>query len=199
MLNLCFKDNFPKWIDLRSNANCPDVLDDSILNISPISSIVNCIRYLLKHNNQEDFKISRIYLYYCLKNNLKNIDLKNTLNFIKEKGVCSEKDYPYDISKIDITPNIKELKYFKLDFKPVKNKVKYIKYELMNNRPVLVELKKKFYTIYCTTIYGYRSSINCFICMNSVGKEFGERGFFYLPYNHVKKHSSNLYSITSVS
>jgi len=196
MLNLCFKDNFPKWIDFRSKAGCPDVLDDDVLNISPLSSAINCIRYLLKHTNQEDFKISRLYLYYYLKN---NITLKNTLNFIKENGVCSEKEYPYDMSKIDITPNIKELKYFKLDFKPVKNKVKYIKYELINNRPVLVELNKNFYNIDCTVIYGYRSSINCFICMNSSGKEWGERGFFYLPYNHVKKHSSNLYSITSVS
>ena len=199
MLNLCFKDKFPKWIDFRSKAGCPDILDDSDLNISPISSIVNCIRYLLKHNNLEDFKISRIYLYCYLKNNLKDITLKNTLNFIKEKGVCSEKDYPYDMSKIDTIPVINELKYFKLDFKPVKNKVKYIKYELINNRPVLVELNKKFYDIDCTAIYGYRTSINCFICMNSAGKEWGERGFFYLPYNHVKKHSSNLYSITNVS
>ena len=105
MLNLCFKDNFPKWIDFRSKAGCPDVLDDDVLNISPLSSAINCIRYLLKHTNQEDFKISRLYLYYYLKN---NITLKNTLNFIKENGVCSEKEYPYDMSKIDITPVIKE-------------------------------------------------------------------------------------------
>ena len=195
MLKLCSKGNFPKWIDLRSQAGCPDVLDDSILNISPISSVVNCIRYLLKHNNKKDFKISRLYLYYYLKNN----NLKNTLNFIKEKGICSEKEWPYDITKTDILPNTTELNYFELDYKLVKNKVKYIKYELLNNRPVMVELNKKFYNVNCTTIYGYRSSNNCFICMNSIGKSWGERGFFYLPYKHVKKYSSNLYSIMSIN
>jgi hypothetical protein len=194
MLNLCSKGKFPKWIDLRSKAGCPDVLDDYTLNISPISSVVNCIRYLLKHNNKKDFKISRLYLYYYLKNN----NLKNTLNFIKEKGICSEKDWPYDITKTDTTPNVEELKYFELDYKCIKNKVKYIKYELLNNRPVMVELNKKFYNVDCTTIYGYRSSINCFICMNSMGKEWSERGFFYIPYKYVKKYSSNLYSITNI-
>jgi hypothetical protein len=195
MLNLCIKRNFPKWIDLRENAGCPDVLDDSILNISPISSIVNCMRYLLKHDNKKDFKISRLYLYYYLK----NFNLENILEFIKHKGVCSEKDWPYDVTKIDISPDEKELTYFNIDYKRVKNKVKYIKYEILNNRPVLVELNKKFYNVECTTIYGYRSSINCFICMNSSGKVWGERGFFYLPYKHVKKYSSNLYSIININ
>ena len=195
MLNLCLKNNFPAWIDLRSNSGCPDVLDDSILNISPISSVVNCIRYLLKYTDKKDFNISRLYLYYYTE----NIDLKNILKFIKEKGVCSEKDLPYDITKNDVPPIITDLRYFNLEFKSVKNKVKYIKYELLHNRPVLVELYKNFYNINCTTIYGYRSSINCFICMNSSGKLWGERGFFYLPYKHVKKYSSNLYTITSIN
>jgi len=195
MLKLCNKGNFPKWIDLRENSGCPDVFDDYILNISAISSIVNCVRYLLKHNNKKDFKISRLYLYYYIK----NLDLENVLKFIKQKGVCSEQDWSYDIAKIDTKPDIKELKYFNLDFKSVKNKIKYIKYELLNNRPILVELNKKFYNINYTTIYGYRSSINCFIFMNSAGKEWGERGFFYIPYKHVKKYSKNLFSINNVN
>ena len=81
MLNLCLKNNFPAWIDLRSNSGCPDVLDDSILNISPISSVVNCIRYLLKYTDKKDFNISRLYLYYYTE----NIDIKNILKFIKPR------------------------------------------------------------------------------------------------------------------
>jgi hypothetical protein len=60
MLISCFKDKFPKWIDLRSDNGCPDILDDFNLNISAISSVINCIRYLLKTKNQTDFKISRL-------------------------------------------------------------------------------------------------------------------------------------------
>lgn len=194
MLNLCYKGKFPKWIDLRSKAGCPDVLDDSILNISPISSVVNSIRYLLKHSNKKDYKISRLYLYYYIK----DINIENVLNFIKEKGVCSEKDWPYDITKTAITPDVKELKYLKINYKKVKNKVKYIKHELLNNTPVLVELNKEFFNVNCTTIYGYRSSNNSFICMNTIGKTWGERGFFYLPYKHVKKYGKNLFAITDI-
>ena len=63
---------------------------------------------------------------------------------------------------------------------------------------MLVELNKKFFNVNCTTIYGYRSSNNSFICMNTIGKTWGERGFFYLPYKHVKKYGKNLFAITDI-
>jgi len=43
--------------------------------------------------------------------------------------------------------------------------------------------KEKIIGIHCVAMYGYRTSNNCFICMNSYGTEWGERGFFYLPFD----------------
>jgi hypothetical protein len=210
----CFKDKFPKWIDLRSNGGCPNILDDSILNISAISSVTNCIRYLLKHNNQKDYKISRLYLYYYIKNIQDgNIDIKTTLNFIKENEICSEDDYPYDVNNIDIKPVVTDMRKFYINYIPIANKVKHIKYSLNNNRPVLLQIyiynntdllkknpngKNSKMIIFNTAIYGYRSSNKCFICMHSKGKEWGEKGFFYLPYQYVKKYSINLFAITNI-
>ena len=45
------------------------------------------------------------------------------------------------------------------------------------------------------SIYGYRNSSKTFICMNSVGKEWGERGFFYLPYKYITKYCYDFWII----
>ena len=100
----------------------------------------------------------------------------------------------------DSKTGVLNLQGCKIIYKPVKNKIKYIKYELLNNRPVLIELKvTKFYNVQYTTIYGYRSSVDCFICMHTKGKSWGDKGYFYLPYKHVKKYAKNLFAITDIN
>ena len=126
MLNFisCLKDNFPKWIDLRSKGGCPDVLDDDIIiNITSISSIANCLRFIMRYEKMSEFQINRMYIYYYID----NLNIDSVLKFITNKGVCSEKEYPYDLSKIDLPKNVKIVQKFDIDYIFIKNNINSIK------------------------------------------------------------------------
>jgi len=214
--NLCLKNTLPKWIDLRSNAGCPDVLDDgTMINITYISSVANCLRYIMKYEKMKEFQISRIYIYYYTD----NFNVNDVLKLITNKGVCSEKDYPYDLSNIDLF-DFQNLQKFDINYMFIKNNIKNIKKYLENYRPVIIKIpvpsdfehnsdlsfplkdfkkcENNFYYIY-TTIYGYRSTNKSFICMHSIGKNWGERGFFYVPYKYVKKYVKEILVIENIS
>jgi hypothetical protein len=214
--NLCLKNTLPKWIDLRSGGGCPDVLDDgTMINITYISSVVNCLRYIMKYEKMKEFQISRLYVYY----HLDDFNINDVLNLIINKGVYSEKDCSYDLCKIDIPKQNENLQKFDIKYMFIKNNIDNIKKYLLNNRPVIIKIpvpsnfennpslnlkdftqkykEKKFYYIY-TTIYGYRNSNKSFICMHSIGKNWGERGFFYVPYKYVKKYVTEILVINNI-
>lgn len=213
--NLCLKNNLPKWIDLRTDTGCPDVLDDDTLNITCISSIANCLRYIMKHEKMKEFQISRLYIYYCID----DFNASSILNLIINKGVYSEKDCSYDLCKTDIPKQNENLQKFDIKYMFIKNNIDNIKKYLLNNRPVIIKIpvpsnfennpslnlkdftqkykEKKIYYIY-TTIYGYRTSSKSFICMHSIGKNWGERGFFYVPYKYVKKYAREILVIDNI-
>lgn len=217
-----FKKKISKWIDLRSNAGCPDVLNIINLNTSSISTVCNVIRFLMNKKSINNFLPSRLYLYYftrLIENKLdKNLEVKvkNIFKCINQYGICLEKEYPYDILNFNIKPEIKNIefniKYFLLD-----ENINIIKEQLLNNIPVIftfdifsefnsekvkktgiIKMPKKkerpIGNLTCS-IYGFRDSTKSFICMNNIGNEWGERGFFYLPFKYVKKYAYNFYII----
>lgn len=214
----CLKDNLPEWFDLRSNAGCPEVLnDDTLINITCISSVANCLRYIMKHEKIKEFQLSRLYIYYHL-NDFNDFNVKSVLKLIMEKGVCSEKDYPYDLSNIDLPKKPQNLQKIDIKYIFIKNNINNIKKYLSKYRPVIIKIPvpsnfennslinfplkeikntKENYYIY-TTIYGYRNTSKTFICMHSIGKEWGERGFFYIPYKYVKKYATEILVIDNI-
>ena len=217
-----FKKNLSKWVDLRSNAGCPEVLSIINLNTSSLSTVCNVIRFLMKKKSINNFLPSRLYLYYftrLIENKLdKNLEVKvkNIFKCINQYGICLEKEYPYDILNFNIKPEIKNtefnIKYFLLD-----ENINIIKEQLLNKIPVIFtfDIFSKFNSekvkrtgiikmpknkerpigkLTCA-IYGFRDSTKSFICMNNIGNEWGERGFFYLPFKYVKKYAYNFYII----
>lgn len=211
----------PGWIDLRSNASLPDVLNQgSINNTSSVNAVSNAIRYWLRKQNKKEYQPSRLYMDYYTKqiNNKKNdvYSLRDVMKAIKKYGICSENNWPYDESKVNVKPNDDIVKEYSLNFNyySVKNKTKYLKQALSYGYPIvflmsvfqdqevynsgIVSMPKnkkiKEYIVVC--MYGFRNSSNTFICMNSIGKEWGERGFFYLPFKYVEKYCCDFWTIT---
>jgi hypothetical protein len=212
----------PKWIDMRSNAGCPEVLNILNINTSSISTVCNVIRFLMKKKSINNYLPSRLYLYYftrLIENKLdKNLEVKvkNIFKCINTYGICLEKDYSYDISKVNIKPEIDNFD-FSINYKLINEDINEIKEYLINNIPVIFtfDIFLKFNSekvsktgiikmpknkerpigkLTCA-IYGFRNSTKTFICMNNIGNEWGERGFFYLPYKYVKKYAYNFYII----
>jgi hypothetical protein len=214
----------PKWIDLRSKGGCPAVINKLELNTSSVSSVCNAIRFLMKQKNMKDFLPSRLYLYYfsrLIENKLENnreVKFRNIFKAIKNYGICSEKDYQYDFAKVNDKPNIVGTTEINFRYTLIKEDIHEIKIYLNKNLPIVFnfDIFTNFYnedvskTGYIkmpkhkerpigkssATIYGYRNSSKSFICMNNIGNEWGDRGFFYLPYEYVKKYAYDFYVLT---
>jgi C1A family cysteine protease len=219
----------PKWIDLRRNSGCPDILHQETLGSCTACGSSNALRFILRKNGEKEFQPSRLFIYYFTRviedtvNEDTGGEIRNALKAIKRNGVCSEIDLPYDVNKFTNKPSeylIESAKNNKDSFKyySVRNKTRTIKNALCNGFPVIFgfELyssfeseevastgivpmpdiyKEDFLGGHCAVIYGYRDSSKTFICMNSWGKSWGEKGFFYLPYEYVSKHGYDLWTI----
>jgi C1A family cysteine protease len=209
-----------QWVDLRSNASCPKVLNSENLNSSASNALSNLIRFWLRKKNKKEYQPSRLYMYYfarSLENNINNdtdVSLKNLCRAVEKFGICSEKNWPYDIAKFNIKPDDNIVKETTINFKyyHVKNKIHELKRLLSHGYPIifmmpffdnnsseiilLLKKNKKPLEVKAITIYGYRDSSNMFICMNSLGTNWGEKGFFYVPYKYVSKHGYDFWTIT---
>ena len=216
------KEKLPTWIDLRTSNGCPAIINKQNTNISSIISVSNAIRFLLRKRN-DDFQPSILYMYYfsrLLSNNLNQnvkVNYVDIFNSINTYGICSEKDYKYDINKINDKPEIIGSNKYEIEFHEVKKNVDDIKKILIDGKPVLMSCQifrqftsneasdsgkiklphlceKNIGVLECC-IYGYRDSNKAFICMSNLGTNIGEKGFFYFPFDYVKKYSYQLYSI----
>ena len=221
--------NLPKWVDLRRNSGCPEILHQGQLGSCTACGSSNALRFILRKNGEKEFQPSRLFIYYftrAIEGTIKEdtgVEIRNVMKAIKRNGVCSEIELPYDINNFTNKPSehlIESAKkdHYEIKYYSVKNKTRSIKTALCNGFPVIfgfevyssfeseeVSLtgivpmpdleKEDFLGGHCVVIYGYRDSSNTFICMNSWGKSWGEKGFFYLPYEYVSKYGYDLWTI----
>lgn len=218
----------PEWIDLRADGNFPNILDKGVLSCNSVHAVSNVMRFWLRKLNKQEFQPSRLFMYYfarLLEDKIyaeEEVSLESVFRVISEIGVCSEKDFPYDVEKVFEEPSLEcqqlatkhcnKLKYFS-----VRNKTKSIKEAVSYGYPIVFNMKvfEGFHSedavktgiismpskkenpvgsgIYI--ILGFRNSSESFICANCEGKEYGEKGFFYLPFEYVDKYGSSLYAV----
>ncbi len=192
---------YENHVDLRNPEN-PCVFDQLSLESSTANAV--CIAFKQIEMNKE-FIPSRLFLYY----NNKNGSIRDTLKSLATTGICSEKVYPYtrkrrpehvhyvhayfhkDIqySRIyQIADQIEKCiaidKYFIIfgiqiyDYWfHVKNDGK-IRMPYSNDKPI------KPHTL---VICGFNKIKNrkYFIVQNSWGRNWGDNGFCYIPYNYI--------------
>lgn len=170
------------------------------------SSLTTIIEF---YYNCQPLSINFIYGYY---NNIinKGLDIKTTLNLIKEIGVCYEQDCPgiyeqpkahqmflkyynniniknnYKINDFLIITNISNdtIKNFINKNQPIIAIIKVpIKYSLDNNYNLTFTsiFKNNYHSI---VIYGY-DNIG-YWCRNCYGKSWGKNGNFRLEYKNIK-------------
>ena len=141
------------------------------------------------------------------------INIRSGMKSISKYGVCWESSWTYDISKFSIEPSSliknesiwreKGFKYYS-----VNQDLSSIKQALYSGFPVIIGIqvytsfesdlvansgigtipdisKEQNLGGHCVLIIGYSDKDNTFTLMNSWGKNWGQNGFFTLPYNYV--------------
>lgn len=137
--------------------------------------------------------------------------LRDGMKVIAKKGVCTEITWPYDVAKFAVKPSDKSYTEAKLhqaiEYKRINNSVLTMKQCLADGYPFVFgfTVYESFYsdTVRKTGVMpmpaksekahgghavmaiGYDEEKKCFIVRNSWGTWWGDKGYFYMPYDYI--------------
>lgn len=216
----------PSSVDLRPWASVR-VLDQSWSEGCTGMSAANTIDIILDRQGSLD-TISPLYLWANGRrvagdmNNV-GIQIRDLLKGMVKYGVALESEYPFDLNKIKDVPGVPaalDRKVLRYEFCGAMTdaSLMQIKAQLTAGVPVLLGLMvnrnlsnlKTFlgyvgiqnqpgWTGHAVTVVGYDDAAKHLIIENSWGPQFGENGFFALPYSVYRTDSYEAWTITSFS
>ena len=137
--------------------------------------------------------------------------LRSTVKSINRVGVCEEKYWPYTIEKFKNNPTEssyndadgnKAVRYERLtrslyDFKSCLTSgypfvCGFAVYESFQSKEVaktgkmsMPDLKERSLGGHAVIVMGYDDDTECFIVKNSWGTKWGDKGYFYMPYDYL--------------
>jgi len=207
-------------VDLRQH--CPNVYDQETIGSCTANAICGAYEYdYLKSNRKINklaiFSPSRLFLYYNereMENTTKTdsgAEIRDGIKSINKVGLCSEKEWPYDIKNFDVKPNNKcykdAKKHESVVYGSVKQTLEQLKSCLSSGYPFVFgfvvyesfesdEMAKtgimtmptkddKKLGGHAVMAVGYNNSKKTFIIRNSWGKNWGDNGYFYMPYEYM--------------
>lgn len=141
----------PSKVDLRSEM--PPVLDQSTLGSCASNAASNCLRHLLKKENQPEFQPSRLYLYWNTRVNIEKspanedtgVCIRDICKAIQKYHACDENLWAYDISKFSIPPPLKAYKdanlHKEIKYAFVPQNLNAIKRTLANGFPIMIGIQ----------------------------------------------------------
>lgn len=137
--------------------------------------------------------------------------LRDGLKSIKTIGICSEDDWVYDTSVFNIKPNEKcykdALEHTNIIYKRIPQFIDQLQQTLVKGLPIICgisvyesfesdtvaktgmipmpTLNEKLLGGHAIVIVGYDDEEKYWICRNSWGETWGDKGYFYLPYDYM--------------
>lgn len=154
-------------------------------------------------------------------------EIHDGIHSLNTMGVCDELRWPYDIEKFNIEPTDDCYIYAKnniaIEYQPVKNDIMEFKKCLINGNPVsfgfivfdsfesketartgimsIPKSNEKKLGGHAVALVGYNDTKKYFIVRNSWGEEWGDKGYFYMPYDFItnKDWVSDCWIVTKVS
>lgn len=195
------------YLDLRSKFN--EVFDQGKIGSCTANALTSIFEYDKPH-----FKGSRLFLYYNerLYINETHKDegayLSDGIISLKSYGICEEIYHPYIISNVFKEPSKEAYEnaknYYVLETFNISNDINEIKSWLIKNEPIaiaiavysnfmnsktgLIELPNEtdnFVGGHAVIICGFDDKNRRFILRNSWGVYWGDKGYFYLPYDYI--------------
>jgi len=208
----------PGRIDLREK--CSPVVDQGQLGSCTANAIVSGLRefMLINNDSRKPFeRLSRLFLYWWERYSEGTIDkdsgasLRDGMKVLKQKGVCLEVSWPYDITTFENSPtqneiieandyvisgyqrilSINEIKHaLLLNHILVFGMTVYQSFESVGNDGIvpIPKAEEKQLGGHALSIVGYDDNINngSFIVRNSWGETWGDSGYCYMPYSMFK-------------
>lgn len=135
--------------------------------------------------------------------------IRDGIKSVATIGVCDEIVWPYS-KNLRTKPDVKSYRNAKrrhhqtLEYQRVDRDLNQFRHALTNRNPVVIGFsvyqnfydsgRAPFFTAFpqgsqvgghAVLVVGYDDTRNCFICRNSWGEGWGNKGYFYLPYEFI--------------
>lgn len=205
----------PSKVDLRKW--CSPIENQLSANSCVGNGLVGDLEFLMIKDQKNFIDLSRLFAYY----NARLLDgsqktdsgatIRNGIKALAKLGICSEKVWPYDLTKVTKPPAIKAykegLKYRITQYSRL-NTVDEMRHCLASGYgfvggiavydsfesnevaktgmiPMPDLSKERCLGGHCVDFFGYDDSTKLFIGRNSWGTEWGDKGYFYIPYDYL--------------
>ena len=207
--------NRPAFVDLYSVYGPPSY-DQGNLGSCTGNGIAYAVAFTRAKQKLKDFSPSRLFIYYNERVLIDTIaqdsgaTVKDGIKTVNKQGVCSEDCWPYKVEKFTKKPTVKSYtaakkskvaSYASVDQKNLKDTIAngfpivfgFEVYESFESEAVaktgLVPMPTQADKVlggHCVVIVGYDEAREVYICRNSWGNDWGDKGRFYMPVKYVE-------------
>lgn len=206
----------PSLVDLRGQFE-PPIYDQGDLGSCTANAIAGAFEAELLKQGLKDFMPSRLFIYMNERimegdpDQDNGAQIRDGMKSIATLGVCSEEDWPYDITKFAVKPPDScyqsALANVAKEYLSIPGVLSQIKpclaagfrvpfgisvFESFESQAVaqsgmvpLPGADEECIGGHAVCCSGYDDSKQCFIMRNSWGTGWGDKGYFYLPYAYV--------------
>ena len=212
--------NIKERIDLRNNF--PEVYDQGKIGSCTANSLCSIFEY--DNLNFRGSRLFLYYNERLLINET-HIDngayLEDGIRCLKMFGICKENEFPYNVNNVYLRPPddcyISAKNNYLIEAIHIDNNLDTIKYWLNKNEPIsagilifsnfmsyetantgIVKMPTENDVIiggHAIVICGYDDTKQIFILRNSWGSYWGDRGYFYLPYEYISNYTGDYWII----
>jgi C1A family cysteine protease len=217
--------SLPQVVDLRSKM--PPVYDQGAIG-SCTSMGLGAAYSFVNGNTFAPSKLFIYYCERFLEHTVSSDSgalIHDGIRSLQTYGVCPESQWPYDISKFTVKPPTScyqtALKHKAVTVHNIQQDITSIKTALASGFPIVVGISvyssfesnetaasgivnmpdinnEELLGGHCVLVCGYDNSRRVWIMRNSWGVDWGDKGYFYLPYEYLldSSLSSDLWNIT---
>lgn len=220
-------------IDLREE--CPNIYDQGKLGSCTANAIAFAYQFDEKKQKESDIFIpSRLFIYFNERDMESTVSsdsgasIRDGIKSINSIGVCSETDWPYDISTFTQKPSeycyavaknhrtviYKNLKGGNSNSLLMHKKCLESGYPFVFGIPIYESFETQEAAIsgkipmpksdekllggHALSAVGYDENNKWFIVRNSWGADWGDSGYCYIPYEYIEKYGNDFWYIRSV-
>jgi len=205
--NLSMNKNF---YELKINK----IYDQSQLGSCVSNGVATCIDYINSNINPSRLYIYFNGRLISKLSSLEDtgLTIRDGCKSVAKYSTCSEIEWPYNINEFSTIPNLNcylnSYKYINYRYESVDQDINSVKTTLLNNHPILFgfDVFTSFFDndvtttgiaklpnlnndrllgAHCCIIIGFNDENQMFKCVNSWGNNWGDNGFFYIPYSYL--------------
>lgn len=206
------KSPYPQKVDLRAPNMWPSIFDQGDLGSCVANAWSAAMYFALAKEGAPPLVLSRLFLYYNARGGVAEdtgTTIRDGIKSVANLGDCKETTWPYDLTKWTQKPSSsafsealkrKAIEYSRLTslddmlhcissgYPFVYGMSVYAPFEELNGRNYVLPMPKKtdeYLGGHALCVVGYDQSKKYFIVRNSWGNDWGQSGYFMLPFAYA--------------